>query len=78
MQNKKKHLHIKAFEEYVSTEQRRETAYLWMSEMSHQAHAQPPTTYVFSSDPQQPPSEKTQYKLNSMTTENTTACFNIF
>jgi len=29
--------------------------YLWVSDISHHAHAQPPTTYVFVSAPQQAP-----------------------
>ena len=46
----------------------RNRPHLWMSEMSIQAQAQPPTTYVFSSEPQQPPAEHRRTHMYLQTT----------
>jgi len=42
---------------YSKTHKQRGSPYLWVSVMHHQAQAQPPYTYCFTSEPQQPPAE---------------------
>lgn len=37
--------------------------YLWVSEIHHQAQAQPPYTYCFWSEPQHPPAEQAENKV---------------